>query len=157
MDEQVANPGEPQLVMPEPMQGTPEFWLGAFLCIFGRHQGPWIYAAEGNCAQGRECERCGAVYARIKHRHEWRYKRECCCQGVIMCVRCNLTYPETTRHDWGKSHMVQPNFLWLPQKDSHQCLRCGETEVWIVAQILYAFSILIKKLLVHYQIYTFCF
>jgi len=119
---------ELQLVTPRGRQMTPKPWLMSVLCRLGMHRGQWAYVAEGNCAQGRECGRCGAIHACTNHQPEWRYIRESSCGQVKTCIRCNATKEERTSHAWGKTW--EPEQQWWQAKRAHRCSRCGTVEEW---------------------------
>jgi len=123
--------GEAQLVTRRGRQRTPKSWLMAVLCRSGMHKGQWAYVAEGNCTQGRECERCGSVHVRTKHQREWRYIRERTCEQVQSCRRCNAANGERTSHEWGESWQTKSSW-WQSEQRAHRCKRCGEVEEWTV-------------------------
>lgn len=95
-------------------------WYLAVLCRLGIHEGPWEYLAENQCIQVRECRRCGADTARIKHKRAWSYVGNRTCDQTRFCTRCNAASGHRTRHqewsDW-----------WTVERytDQHECLRCG--------------------------------
>lgn len=125
---QTLTAGMDQLVIPIGRQRTPKPWLMSVLCRLGMHQGQWAYVVEGNCAQGRECERCGSVHARIRHRREWRYMGEGTCNQARVCNRCNSSDKYRIRHEnWGASYSVGDD------KQAHQCERCGKVEEWTLS------------------------
>ena len=116
--------GETQLVTRRGRQRTPKPWLMAVLCRMGLHKGPWAFVAEGNCAQGRECERCGSVHVRTKHQREWVYVSEQTCEQLRTCMRCKDTNCERTKHEWSNSWIVSG------AKMAHRCEHCGVEETW---------------------------
>ena len=122
---------EAQLVTGSGRQTTPMPWLMSLLCRLGLHDGRWGFAAEGNCTQGRECERCGSVHVRTKHQLEWQYIRERNCGQVRTCMRCNATKGERNSHDWSESYVVERR-AWQGDKAAHHCIRCGVVEQWTV-------------------------
>lgn len=81
------------------MQRTPKPWLMAVLCRLGIHKGQWAFVVERNCAQGRECSRCGSVHARSRHKREWEYTSEGSCSQVNRCGRCDFTEGDRSRHE----------------------------------------------------------
>ena len=86
---------------------------------------------EGNCAQGRECGRCGSVHLRTRHERDWRYIRQRTCEQVRSCRRCNTTNGERTSHEWSESWEPEHRW-WQGAKEAHRCLRCGVVEEWTV-------------------------
>ena len=127
--EQAADPGEAQLVIPRAMHRTPKPWPMAVLCFLGGHRGQWTYSTESNCAQARECERCGSLHVRIKHKHEWRYVREDACEQIRCCGRCNDVKGKRVSHEWGKTYDIETRW-WQGDREGHRCLRCGREEEW---------------------------
>ena len=122
--------GEAQLVTRRGRQKTPTPWLMAVLCRVGLHRGPWEYAAEGNCTQGRECGRCGSVHVRTRHQHEWRYTADHKCNQIQACWRCNdVADRRTEHHDWSASWLPERRW-WQGVKQAHRCLRCEVVEEW---------------------------
>ena len=118
---------EAQLVTRRGRQRTPKPWLMSVLCRLGRHQGQWAYVAEGNCTQGRECGRCGAVHARTKHQRKWRYVGESTCEQLRTCQQCSAINGSRTRHEeWSEAWDVGEDVR------AHRCLRCGVVEEWTV-------------------------
>ncbi len=108
-------------------QRTPEPWLMAVVCRVGIHKGLWEYAAERDCTQGRECERCGSVHVRARHQREWRYIRAGSCEQVRKCGRCNDANGEKTSHKWEEDYDIETRW-WQGSRDGHLCLRCGARE-----------------------------
>ena len=129
LGEQAAEPGEAQLVTRKGWQRTPNPWPMAVLCSLWMHRGEWIYAAESNGMQGRECEMCGSVHVRTKHQREWRYIRKRTCEQVRSCGRCSAANGERTSHDWDETYDVETRW-WQSSKEGHRCLRCGKVEEW---------------------------
>ena len=123
--------GEAQLLTRRGRQRTPKPWLRAVLCRLGMHHGQWAFVAEGNCAQGRECGRCGSVHVRARHRREWCYLRESTCEQVRKCGRCSDANSERTSHEWGEDYDIETRW-WQGSKEGHRCLRCGAEEEWHV-------------------------
>ena len=129
--ERAADPSETQLLTRRRRQRKPKSPLKAALCLLGIHKGSWVYVAEGNCLQGRECGRCGSAHVRTKHQGEWRYIRERACQQVHRCGRCNDVDGKTVKHEWGEAYDIKARW-WQGSKEGHRCLRCGNVEEWTV-------------------------
>ena len=121
--------GEAQLVARRGRQRTPKPRLMALLCRLGIHRGQWAFVAEGNCAQGRECERCGFVHARTEHLREWRYVRASFDEQVRICGRCNAVSGERNRHEWSETQVLERRH-WQGNREAHYCLRCGVVKEW---------------------------
>ena len=118
--------GGAQLAAPRGRQRTPKPWLMSVLCRLGMHDGQWAYVAEGNCTQGRECERCGSVHARFRHRLEWRYRRERTCRQVRTCQQCDAVVGQRTDHQsWSETYVDQQSGRF---REVNRCLRCGVVE-----------------------------
>ena len=80
--------GEARLLVPRGRQRTPNPRLIGALCLLGIHKGRWAFVADGDCTQGRECGRCGAVDVRTRHDYKWRYESAMSCTEHRACVRC---------------------------------------------------------------------
>ena len=120
--------GEAQLVTRRGRQRTPKPWLMTVLCRLGIHRGPWSYLAEGDCTQGRECGRCGAVHVHTKHYRGWQYKREGSCSQIRVCTRCADVNKYRTKHEaWGDTYSIDSD------TDAHECVRCGRVLTWSTA------------------------
>jgi hypothetical protein len=98
---------------------------GRLGCFTGRHDGEWLYVADGSCELTRTCSHCKQSWPDTRHRFtEWAYANAgdtTSCNMERHCLRCH-TKEEQTDHEWAKRYLSPDQC-----ETQSYCARCGET------------------------------
>jgi hypothetical protein len=100
--------------------------FGKIKCVFGFHGwAPWSYAAEGACAQVRQCERCDKSENRVSH--DWpafQYVADDSCEQFRTCNRCGSQERQIGAHPYGEWAFTAPARC----DQERTCTRCKQLD-----------------------------